>query len=299
MICTLLLSLSLLGSPAQAIVNGSATSEHPAVAAMAFDSGGAFMTVCTATLIAPQWALTTASCAPAFDHGYPVALVFGPGITAAETSAPVVQVIVHPDYDQSSTQKDLALLELEQAVEVEPMPLNTTALDDGLVGTPLRFVGFGYHNDGSGPVGEKYEADIPVIGLFEDAVLAEDTENGASLCDGDAGGPAMEQVDGAYHALAIGSFRTDNGNATGNCAGMASGAVRVDLALDWIQQYTPITTLYDLPDDTGELDETAVPEDTGEPKDDEEGCSGCSGRRGAASAWLLLAGLGLLARRRR
>ena len=74
---------------------------------------------CTGSLIAPDKVLTAGHCVSGYSS---LSVGFG-NTRALEPSYPVASAILHPEY--STQQNDIAILQLESAVSIQPAPILT------------------------------------------------------------------------------------------------------------------------------------------------------------------------------
>ena len=261
---TLLLPLAAQADQVRvpAIVNGITTSDPLAVAALVVKVDGAFYgPFCSATLIDNKWALTAAHCVQAMqeDYGdYDTYLVTGSDLltTGIELSSKVISSVAHPDYNDTTYTDDIGLLELSGTglLTVDPIPLNDDAVTAEWIDTDLRFVGFGITSDNADDMGTKRYADIPIVNVDMELIYAWDPDDGQNVCQGDSGGAALEIKSGGAYELAgvnafVGLWKGQDGDDP--CVDGFVGATRVDVHLDWIDDETGGSFVYDTGYDPG------------------------------------------------
>lgn len=187
------LALVLGGPLAHAIHGGSTTSDHPGVGALVVQADGeAPGFLCSATVVAPRYALTTAGCATLAEaQAQPARVCTGERLDGTEACTRVAELHPHPDYDLTTGDDDIALLELDAELPLSSVvPLYPRAADD-LDSAELTFVGWGESASGLGNGGVKRSAALEVSSVDAGRVYAFDPDGERAVCAGDAGGAAL------------------------------------------------------------------------------------------------------------
>lgn len=214
-VLTVLSTLALVQGPAKAVVGGSPVPDgrYPFMAALLFDGSQG----CGGSVISSEWVLTAAHCvADGNEAGLSVSV--GDSDWQQGTVVDVTQVVVHPQYDDSTSANDAALLRLATAAPVAPLALAGPG-DDAYEahGAPATVAGWGSEVPIVGlipPLGsEMREADLEIVGddeCLDDADAATQVCAAALLrdsCQGDSGGPLFATTpDGSELQIGIVSY---------------------------------------------------------------------------------------------
>lgn len=189
-------SEATVGHVEGAIVGGVETSRFPAVGVLAVRVRACgevpVVGVCTATLIAPDRALTAGHCVAPYHDGQ-LELRFGHRLDDPEAERRVVvAATLHPLYDESSSDHDLAVLRLDRPASPAPMALFAGDLDSAFVGSELTLVGYGATAE-QAILSREGRTVVDSLDPFTFRFSA----SPALTCHGDSGGPALvDGVDG-------------------------------------------------------------------------------------------------------
>ncbi len=212
-------------SAASAIYGGVADSTgatNDAVVALRVDDATSTFLLCSGALVAPNVVLTARHCVSAQpqsaitcdqngvsksppDFGADVApsiihVFTGPQAALGGTPAANGAALVHPA-GTTLCNLDVALVILDRPVSgITPLPVR---LSGGVTaGATVRAVGYG-QNDQNAPLGTRFRKDgvsILAVGSTVSASMtplgSNEFEVGESMCEGDSGGPAIDEVDG-------------------------------------------------------------------------------------------------------
>ncbi|MFD3680930.1 trypsin-like serine protease [Streptomyces sp. NPDC058613] len=195
---------------------------------------------CSAALVDPRWVITAKSCFadnPAASNtvaaGAPkekTTVVLGKphlDLSGGHTSE-IVQLVPHPD-------RDLVMGRLDKPVsDIAPVAISSAA---PTTDQQLTVVGFGRTKTGWAPT-MRHDAVFTAGAIKATGFdLAAKTPAEATVCSGDAGGPAMRQESATKYTL----FGVTSRSWQGKCLGSAevrtgAFATRVDNVRDWVQR---------------------------------------------------------------
>jgi V8-like Glu-specific endopeptidase len=181
--------------PPSDIVNGTPTTDYPAVGALLDADGELF---CTAFLIGPSCVLTAAHCVePAPGAGTTV--FFGSNVSEAyDFRINVLQFLIHPLYDEMDIPAhDVAVVALVSATDIVPLE----RASPGGNNTTVRIVGFGY--DALNVDGIKRTATVQQTAQNATSITTDGTVS--NICGGDSGSPLLRDIDGTLFAIGVAS----------------------------------------------------------------------------------------------
>jgi V8-like Glu-specific endopeptidase len=222
------------GSSAQSIIGGAHDAADPAVVLVNADAGDGTGWWCTGSVIAKRVVLTAAHCVEDATSSTRFQILFGSDPIEGQPSAVVDVTSFHHDPLYLATNNiaaghDAAVLILASDAPATPLPINTTALTQSMVGSAVYVVGYGNDDGQNGTgAGTKRSAHTKLAGLEQGVVDVGGP--GETTCQGDSGGPTFMNVNGNNVIIGITSYG-DFG-----CTSYGS-STRVDLSASFIQPY--------------------------------------------------------------
>ncbi|MEV7730451.1 RICIN domain-containing protein [Streptomyces sp. NPDC087917] len=192
---------------------------------------------CSGALVDAQWVITAASCfrdgaspLPAGKPALKTTVTVGRTDLTQSTGAVVdaVELVPHAD-------RDLVMVKLAwRIVGVDPVKVATTA---PVAGEQLTSLGFGRTKTEWVP-DKAHTGGFTVASLNAGTVGLAASGDGAAVCKGDTGGPALRQKGGALELAAVNSLSWQAGCLGADAAETRTGAVdvRLDDVAGWIDQ---------------------------------------------------------------
>lgn len=194
------------------IVNGQIDNGDPATVYLDLGGGG-----CTGTLVTPKTIVTAKHCLSSQMWAY-----FG--TNASDDAGTWIQVA----HKQGHPQADIAMLTLQTASTVTPIPLVTADLSTKL-GETIRIAGFGVTSENGSNSGIKRHATATLQSVDGGIMYA--TNQPSGTCYGDSGGPNFMTIGGTEYIIGVTSF------GTAACGSGLDGSVRIDTYREWIRDY--------------------------------------------------------------
>jgi len=207
---------------------------------------------CSGVLIDATWVLTAAHCVQGFSAddielavgAYDLNSFSGPRIGAR-------RLIVHPEYNTSQLNNDIALIELEQASTQPTITLFSGQSNDNtpadLTGVMLTALGWGMADSGSYwyyPAVLR-QVDLPVVSnsycntiystTLTDGQLCAGYYEGKDVCNGDSGGPIVAWIDDQWVHAGLVSY----GMPCDEYLGWYGVYTRTSAYVDFIKGYVP------------------------------------------------------------
>ncbi|TCB99543.1 trypsin-like serine protease [Micromonospora zingiberis] len=217
---------------------------------------------CTGALIAPDWVVTAKNClsdgttpSAAGAPGQPTRVLVGrtelTGTTGQERAG--VSVVPHPD-------RNLALLRLATPVTtITPIAL---ASAPPAANETLRVAGYGRTATEWVP-NRLHAASLTIQGVDPATVDLAGVSAGATICKGDAGGPAFRDVAGTPSLVAINNTSWQKGCLGETETRDGATATRVDDLGSWIREQTADVQIFGILAD-GRLTYSAIDSATGD-----------------------------------
>lgn len=211
---------------------------------------------CSGVLIGEYWVLTAAHCV---EGRTPAALDVAIGVFDLETFAgsrnKVSSIQVHPLYNSSRLQNDIALIRLSVPSSQPKIALfageSDEAVPPSLVGEMTTAIGWGMADGVNWYFPEKLrQVDLPVVNnSFCNAIYSIDLIasqicagffEGKDVCNGDSGGPIMSYIDGEWLHVGLVSY----GAPCRDYGGWYGVYTRTSEYIDFIKQYVPDVAIH-------------------------------------------------------
>merc|ERR1719158_1799446 len=205
--------------------------------------------ICGATIINPEWVITAGHCVYGYNEGKGFFYQIRAGMVRRQSQSPwqqfrhMVQIFIHPEYDNTYLKHDVALAKLNSPLfinrHVQAICLPYDADMYPQVGSTCMATGWGDISE-EGPSSEELrEVEVPILkkcgrsyNNITYQICGGYTEGGKDACQGDSGGPlyCQDSSDNWYLGGVISHGR--------GCARESEAGVYVRLAkcMDWVEK---------------------------------------------------------------
>lgn len=242
----LLISLPVFAASPQQVstrivggVESSAATEYPWIVSLKFQSNNQHF--CGGTLINQQWVLTAAHCIASESPSTFIATVGEYDLDSYTEPSSIDNIIIHPDYNTTTLDNDIALIKLSAAVAIETIPLLSSLETEQSIAVETTFsTAIGWGSTVGYTDGEPRNPDYPNIlntvslpllsaemckttmpGTTDNMVCAADLVNGGlDSCQGDSGGPLLVESNSEQNTQQIGIVSFGQGCAVQGKAGV-------------------------------------------------------------------------------
>lgn len=223
---------------------------YPWMSSLQVKLEGDYAHICGGSLIDRNWVLTAAHCFN--EYKLKRVVLNNPSLLSVRKSTvrKIKKIIIHPEYDDSTQENDIALLKLNKKVprSVDVVTLSTTNHTVEESNEMATALGWGSLWEGGWRVDTLRKVEIPIVSrktcthkgsykkseIFSSNLCAGYKKGGKDTCGGDSGGPLIVTTDSAGPVL-VGITSWGDGCGVKNKYGIYT---KVSSFTSWIEQET-------------------------------------------------------------
>lgn len=203
------------------------SNKYPFMATIWYLDGEEFRFKCGAAYIGKKYFITAAHCLKNREARRMLIRLGSSSLKSLPTTLRVIKAHSHPNFNGKTLHNDIAILEVEKEIDVDPIRLPCEHLKDVCYnfGHIVKVLGFGKDAEITTQehLNDLKEVDLRVVPIEEskyhrslitnDMFLAGNTVNGKTVdaCTGDSGGPCIKIIKGNWVLVGVVSWGTGCG----------------------------------------------------------------------------------------